>query len=264
MARADAARMLDRSSPLPLWAQLHQDLLRRLGAGAFHDGFPGELELQQTYEVSRHTVREALRRIRDAGLIDSARGRATRVSTATIEQPLGGLYSLFREVEAQGLVQRSTVVSMDMRTDEVAAAELGRPATDPLFYLERVRFAGDEPLAHDRVWLPAELGRPLLTADFSRAALYDELTKRSGIRPNGGSERIVAVVPSPAERALLAVPRGLACFAIERIGCVRQEPVEYRQSLVRADRYALLTRWTPAGYSVGASATAGPDSTRRR
>lgn len=253
MARAHAAKALDRGSPMPLWAQLHEDLLRRLRAGAFTEGFPGELELQQTYQVSRHTVREALRRVREAGLIDSARGRATRVRTVTIEQPLGSLYSLFREVEAQGMLQRSTVVAMDLRTDEFACAQLGRPASEPLFYLERVRFADDEPLAHDMVWLPAELGKPLLDADFSHVALYDELTRRSGVRPNGGSERIAAVLPSPAERSLLAVPRGVACFAIERRGCVRETPVEYRRSLVRADRYALLTRWTPQGYTVGAS-----------
>lgn len=252
MAQRDEARRPDRGSPMPLWAQLHEDLLRRLASGSFAEGFPGELELQRSYEVSRHTVREALRRIREAGLIDSARGRPTRVRAATIEQPLGSLYSLFREVEAQGMVQRSTVLALDLRTDAVAAEHLGLDPDASLFHLERVRFADDEALAHDRVWLPADVGRPLLDADFSRAALYDELAARSGQRPDGGSERIVAVVPNPAERRLLAVPRGVACYAVERTGCVRDTPVEYRLSLVRADRYALLTRWTPRGYTVGA------------
>ena len=40
----EAARPLDRSSPMPLWAQLQHDLTRRLGSGEFDHGFPGELD----------------------------------------------------------------------------------------------------------------------------------------------------------------------------------------------------------------------------
>lgn len=257
--KAAQARELDRHSPTPLWAQLHAELVRRLEAGAFSDTFPGELELQETYQVSRHTVREALRRIRDAGLVDFGRGRPTRVRPATIEQPLGGLYSLFREVEARGIEQVSSVLDIAMVRDQEAAAQLEVAADAELFRLERVRLADGEPLAHDVVWLPGRLGRPLLDADFTHAALYDELSVRTGKRPTGGSERITAVVPTPAMRSLLRVPRGQACMRLERTGCVDGRPVEYRLTTVRGDRYALLMSWTPKGYAVGASArlTAG-------
>lgn len=251
-------RALDRQSPTPLWAQLHEELLRRLEAGAFAAAFPGELELQDTYGVSRHTVREALRRIRDAGLVDFGRGRPTRVRPVTIEQPLGGLYSLFREVEAQGIEQVSTVLDIGMVRNEQAAAHLEVAADADLFQLERVRLAGGEPLAHDVVWLPEHLGRQLVDADFTHAALYDELRARTGRRPTGGSERITAVVPTPAMRSMLEVPRGHACMRLERTGCIDGRPVEYRLTTVRGDRYALLMSWTPNGYAVGAA------SARRR
>ena len=42
MARGIKARPLDRGNPLPLWAQLQADLLRRMRAGAFDNRFPGE------------------------------------------------------------------------------------------------------------------------------------------------------------------------------------------------------------------------------
>ena len=54
------------------------------------------------YAVSRHTVREALRRLRDSGVLDSARGRGTWIAQQQpIEQPLGSLYSLFQEAGYQ-------------------------------------------------------------------------------------------------------------------------------------------------------------------
>ena len=55
---------LQRDHPMPLWAQLEAELRRRLQAGEFADGaFPTDLELTRSYEVSRHTVREAVRQL---------------------------------------------------------------------------------------------------------------------------------------------------------------------------------------------------------
>lgn len=254
MSTQDRRVELDRTSGVPLWRQLHHDLVRRLAAGAFEGGFPGEVELQREYAVSRHTVREALRRIREAGLIDSGRGRSTRVRTEPIEQPLGTLYSLFRQVEAHGLEQRSDVLALELAADPGAAEHLARPPGEELVHLERVRLAGGEPLAHDNVWLPPSVGAALLDVDFTHAALYDELARVAGTRPTGGWERITAVLAGERGGELLGVPAQAPCLAIERVGQVEDEsPIEYRRSLVRGDRYALLTSWTPRGYQLGAS-----------
>ena len=253
MSAADRHTVLDRASGVPLWRQLHEDLLRRLGAGDFAAGFPGELDLQRDYAVSRHTVREALRRIREAGLVESGRGRSPKVRTTAIEQPLGGLYSLYRQVEELGLEQRSEVLALELAHDAGAAEHLGLEPDADLVHLERVRLADEEPLAHDEVWLPAPLASGLLEVDFTHAALYDELARVAGTRPSGGWERITAVTAGTEGARHLGIDPGAACFSIERVGQVeRGTPVEYRRSLVRGDRYALLTSWTPQGYRLGA------------
>jgi GntR family transcriptional regulator len=238
---------------VPLWRQLHDDLVTRLAAGDFERGFPGEMELQRDYGVSRHTVREALRGIREAGLVDSGRGRSSRVRSTTIEQPLGGLYSLYRQVEALGLEQRSEVLGLGRTHDAEVASQLGLPADEALVRLERVRLADAEPLAHDVAWLPDSLASGLLEVDFTRAALYDELARVAGIRPSGGRERIMAVTADEDIARLLRIAPGAACLAIERVGQLEDgTTVEYRRSVVRGDRYALLTSWTPHGYRLGA------------
>lgn len=244
-------RPLDRTSPMPLWAQLQQELTRRLAQGAFDAAFPGELELVEAYGVSRHTVREALRRLRETGVLESARGRVTHVRRG-MEQPLGSLYSLFREVEARGMQQTSQVLTLREGTDPAAAAALGLPPQTALVHLERLRLADDEPLAHDRVWLPADLAAPLLDADFSHGALYDELAARCGVRVSGGRERITACRPPAAVRDLLRLPRAEACLRVERTGTAGRRTVEHRLTLVRGDRYAVVANWNSRGYSLGA------------
>jgi GntR family transcriptional regulator len=235
---------VDRASPLPLWAQLYEDLVRRLGAGGFGAEFPGEHELATEYQVSRHTVREALRRLRQAGVLDSGRGRRTAVRTARIEQPLGAIYSLFSEVQARGMRQRSEVLLRDTRRDAAVAARLGVHPETEFVFLERLRLADEEPLALDHTWMLATLARPLLTADLTATGLYAELA-RSGVRITDGRERIYAVPPSPEQRRRLQLGRGVALLAIERIGRVGGAPAEWRESFVRGDRFSVVADWAP-------------------
>lgn len=262
MARGTRARPLDRKSSLPLWAQLEADLRRRVRAGAFDERFPGEQELVGEYQVSRHTVREALRRLRDAGLIDSGRGRGTWLRTRRITQPLGALYSLFRSVEAMGIEQRSIVRVLDTRVDADVAARLGRDASTEFVHIERLRLAGDQPLALDRAWLPRSLAGPLLEADFTHSGLYDELARLTGIRLTGGREVITAIIPPPHVRRLLQIPAGSAAMEVRRTAHLRDQAVEWRETIIRGDRFSVIADWsTHEGYRMDvrtAPETEGP------
>jgi GntR family transcriptional regulator len=251
------ARDLERGSGVPLWQQLRSDLRRRLDAGEFTDAFPGEMDLCDEYGVSRHTVREALRVLRDEGVVVAARGRAPKLATDDpIEQPLGALYSLFASVEATGVAQHSIVRRLDTRADAHIAIRLGLEESTPLVYLERLRLADGQPLAHDRVWLPAEVAAPLLDADFTHTALYGELATRCGVRLTGGEERLRAVMPSRPERALLDLASDEAAFAIERIGLAGRRRLEWRTTLIRGDRFTAVANFSArTGYRIDLTAT---------
>jgi GntR family transcriptional regulator len=245
-------RALDRSGPEPLWRQLRRDLLSRVEAGEFSDAFPGELALVEEYAVSRHTVRQALRQLRDDGVVLATRGRQPRVAPLPeITQPVGALYSLFASVEEAGLDQHSVVQTFDLRADALVAERLDLEASTPLVYLARLRLAGDAPLALDRVWLPASVAAPLLDADFAHTSLYVELAARTGVRINHGREEIRAAIPTPAERHQLRCPANVAAFSINRLGFVGERKVEWRHTLVRADRFALTATYSAnVGYRL--------------
>ena len=108
-------------------------------------------------------------------------------------------------------------------------------------YLERLRLSDGEPLAIDRVWIPAQLAAPLLEADFTHTSVYAQLDRCCGIRLTGGREQVRAVVPTPAEQRLLGLEPGTAALYVERVGELRGRPVEWRQTLFRGDRFAFAT-----------------------
>ncbi len=236
--------MLDRASPLPLWAQIADDLRRRLLGGEFEARFPTDEELTRDYEVSRQTVREAVRHLTAAGLVVRQRGRGSSLAPPVLEQPLHSLYSLASTVRASGAEERSQVLSAERRTATAeAAAQLGTTAGEQVVFVERLRFAGADPIAWDRSWLPADQAAALLDADLSSGGLYDLLALHCSLRITGGWERIRPVVPEPGERKLLRLPPKTAAFSIQRLVLAGERPIEWRESLIRGDRYSLVARW---------------------
>jgi GntR family transcriptional regulator len=236
---------IDRTSPLPLWAQVLADLRERLSAGEFAESFPTDSELVATYDVSRHTVREAVRRLHGEGLLDRERGRGTTVRTPMIAQPTGQLYSLFASIEAQGFHQRSEVEALARRQNARAAEQLGLRKDASMLYLRRVRFADDTPIALDELWMPDTYSDALLGVDFEHTALYDELATL-GVRPTSGWERLhPAVADAPAQRAL-GLRTGQAVFLVERYTEFDGSPLEWRLTTIRGDHYAFVTTWSSA------------------
>ncbi len=229
----------NRAHPLPLWAQVCDDLRRRIDLNEFTNDFPGEFDLTEQYGVSRHTIREALRVLRTEGILKSERGRGTSIQERNYSQNLGALYSLFQTISEEGVSQTSTVQRLAITTNHTVAQELGVDPHTELVVLERVRWANGEPLAHDTSWLLASETRALLTSDFTTNSLYSELKTQCGIDMDGGKERINAQ-PAPRHIAsILAVPTGVAVFAIERLGASNNRAIEWRETFIRGDRFTL-------------------------
>jgi GntR family transcriptional regulator len=55
------------------------------------------------------------------------------------------------------------------------------------------------------------------------------------------------VVPGEAERGLLGIGPDVAALAIDRLGLAGDRPVEWRHTLVRADRFSVTARFSARG-----------------
>ena len=86
--------------------------------------------------------------------------------------------------------------------------------------------------------------RDSLQADFSHTALYDELERACGVRPNRGWERLTPVLPSFSDRERLELKRNDAAFFLERLGKHNDEVIEWRTTTIRGDRYRFVADWS--------------------
>lgn len=86
-----AVQKIDRHSPVPLYLQIAADIITRITQGEWSvgDKLPSEAEFVLEYSASRVTLRQALRKLEDEGLIERQRGRGAFIranpSVATLD-----------------------------------------------------------------------------------------------------------------------------------------------------------------------------------
>jgi GntR family transcriptional regulator len=237
---------LDSRDPLPLWAQLAAELRRRLSSGEFDERFPTEVELAGAFGVSRATVREAIRRLRFEGLLDARRGSGTFVVHRHLDAPILGTSGLAHAITAAGLSEASRVLRVEQGpAGETVAQALRIDSHEIVQWVERLRYADDEPLALDlsAIALDAMQRRAFAGADLTQGSLYGLLEARCALRVTGGSERLRAVTCGAPEHKLLRPGRGEGVLEVERIAYAGDRPIEWRRSLVRGRGYLLSATW---------------------
>lgn len=232
---------VDRSSRTPLHVQLAQQLEAAITGGDLPVGsrLSNEVDLAEAYGLSRPTVRQAIARLVDQGLLVRKRGVGTQVvGTAGQVRRSLELTSLYDDLAATNRKPETEVLWLGPvgATADVATA-LQCEQGDRVLRIERLRRADGEPLAIMRNWLPTEV----LDTDAATLAangLY-ELLRAEGVRLKVAHQTISAL-PATAEQArLLGEQPGSPLLATTRITYDDHgRAVEYGSHLFRASRYA--------------------------
>lgn len=233
-------RPLDRSSPVPLYFQIAESLKRSITDGRLKPGerLDNELELTQVLGVSRPTVRQAVQRLVDEGLVVRRRGVGTVVVTPRILRSVA-LTSLYDDLAATGRQPETSVLAVtEAAADAEVAAALALAAGAKVLVVERLRLADGSPLALLHNYLPAGLlpGDP--AEGLAKAGLY-ELLRRQGIELQAGEQVIGARKATAHEADLLGAARGATVLTMTRTTVDQTgKPVEHGTHAYLADRYS--------------------------
>jgi GntR family transcriptional regulator len=234
---------LDKHLPVPLYQQLKTVLLERLRQGAWkpNEQLPTEDALAAEFEVSKATVRQALRDLAQVGLVRREQGRGTFAAENKIQFGPRELHSFSEEVRDSGLPVRSRVLEQGViPAGSEVAAKLRILEGAEVFVLRRLRLAGEEPMGLQTAHIPADVVPGILEMNFDVASLYETLEKRFGIVPDHASQKHFAVAANREDAALLNVPEGSPALGGERLTFRRGgQPLELTYSIMRGDRYQI-------------------------
>lgn len=249
---------VDRSSPVPLHVQLKQALKDHIQGGKWKDGdlVPGEPELCRTFGVSRTTVRQALTELAREGLVVRERGRGTFVAppklTGSAVQRLSGFYE---DMIALGYPPVSQVLKQQVAAagDQVAVRLELKPGAQ-VIEIERLRFAGEEPVVLTTTYLPYKQCPGLTEADLTRRSLYKFLEAECGLTLARGWRTIEAVAADARQARLLRTRKGAPLILLQSVSYLEDgRPIEYYFAYHRGDRSRFeveLLRSREAGKAV--------------
>ncbi|RKN40568.1 GntR family transcriptional regulator [Micromonospora endolithica] len=202
-----------------------------------HDPLPSERELVARFGVSRATVRQAVGRLEEEGLVYRAQGSGTFVADpATISKNLA-LTSFSEDMRLRRLTPDSRLLDLTViPAPVVVARDLAVSPGAEVVHARRLRLADGLPMCLEEVWLPAErVGE--LDAGVVAGSLYEVLAER-GVRPHHADQVIAATVVDADQARLLGVAAFSPALRVDRITYDESgAAVERAESLYRADRY---------------------------
>ena len=230
--------VIDRSSPVPLYHQLAEQLAAAINGGSLQSGdaFENELSLADRLGLSRPTVRRAIAELVSSGLLVRRRGVGTTVANKAIHRK-AELTSLYEDLVQSGRKPVTEVLSFSPSAVDIRAAEtLGLPYDAPLIFIERLRSTDGVPMAILRNWMPASI-QGLSAEVLAKRGLYDVL-RESGVRPAVAHQMIGARRPTARERHLLDLKPGDPLLTMSRAAFDSSgNPVEFGDHCYRYDQY---------------------------
>lgn len=208
---------------------------------------PAERELAGSFGVSRATLRIALLRLEDEGLLVRHPQRGWFVRNAdSLADDASELLSFSELAERRGFTASSKVFRQVERRATIEEAEsLQRPPASQVIDLARVRFIDSVATCVDESVLVSEVCRPVTTEDMNRRSLFDVLVKECGlslfrstctIQAEGSSNEIAAQLElGPGAPVLVCTARTIAINGL----IVMTSRVTYRGDSYRfhADQY---------------------------
>lgn len=230
---------IDRSSPIPLYHQLAEQLSAAIRDGQLEPGdpFENEMAMCQRLGLSRPTVRRAIQEMVDQGLLVRRRGVGTTVANRKVHRRFE-LSSLFDELKRAGREPRTAVLHLELVREPRAAVSLDLDEGTELLSVIRLRLVEDKPLALLHNWLPPEYS-DLTRDELEATGLYDALRTR-GAKPVVARQSIGARMPTTTERRHLGLRGGQPVLTMTRMAFdVAGKAVEFGDHSYRAEDYAL-------------------------
>lgn len=238
----------DAASPLfaspPQYVLLAQALMKDIGQGVYPVGslLPTESDLCTQFRLSRHTVREAIRRLQERGLVTRKRGVGTAVKASKVEARY--VHSVVKMSDLMQYVADTRLVTSATRnviTDDTLAETLRCGVGQRWICVSGFRYAGKEkqPMALTAIYINPSYGGVRKLIGTLKVPVYTLIEKQYGVTIVEVKQEIRAVTVTAADAKRLGVKPGSAALLVTRryLGA-NDEVLEIALNLHPADRFS--------------------------
>lgn len=233
--------------PIPKYYRLATLLREQITDGTLQPQaqIPTEETLATTHNLSRGTVRQALRLLIDEGLLHREQGRGTFVAATIYHSHPFSIASFDDEMRRQNRTPSTHLLKFTtIPAPPPLAHRLEIQVETPIFVIERIRYADTLPVAHETRYLRESLCPALSTENLETQSIHWLLSTKYKIP----LVRLVHTVElhnlSKPQAKLLSATAGTRAFTVDRLSFTthpthpdQKTPAVLFQAIYHQDRH---------------------------
>ena len=222
-----------KTSQLPLYEQVKGQLQQKIQSGEYPalSQLPSENELSELFSVSRITIRQALHKLSQDGLIFKVHGKGTFVSKPKAYQNITQLQGFAEAMSSSGHHILNEVLSIEfIEAPLKVTSKLKLAVRSQVAEIKRVRLLNNEPVSYELTYLPAEIGLQLQNkqVDLRVSDIFTAIEQDLSI-PLGYADLNIDAIQADDELAqLLSVDIHTPILRVERLTLdANEHPIDY-------------------------------------
>ena len=224
----------------PMYRQIADALREKISAGELKpgDALPTESSLQEAFNVSRVTVRQALKLLTEEQIVASIQGSGTYVKEERVNYDIYQLTGFYEKLADRNVDTHSEVSIFEvLKADAKLAEKLNLSHDDKVWHIKRVRFIKQKPVNLEETWMPLALF-PDLTWEVMENSKYHYVEQIKKLVIDRSEQELVPIMPS--EEAIAALSLDPAKPILEKVsrGFLKDGRVfEYSRNVFNTDDY---------------------------
>lgn len=235
---------LGESNSIPLYLQLKNTIKDLINSGEIQKGdrIPSEFELCKKYNVSRITVRNALSELESEGYLIKKQGKGTFVTKPKIFRPLEDTVGFTESCKNAGVDSTSIVLKKEiLPLTQQYQNDLQLEKHDKILFIQRLRFAGGEPLMLENNYYSYDKYGFLMNEPLT-GSLYELLAEKKGVICDHVLKSLITVTSAHGELVkLLQVSMGAPLFVMDSVmGNTHNEPVHFSVQYIVGEKYSFV------------------------
>ena len=237
---------------IPRYALLHQSLLNDIESGKYPVGsyLPTEEQLGNIYGVSRHTVREATRKLVEAGMIIRSPSTGTIVNASQPIRPESVYISAFGSIDDLMMYTSQTrldvfdkeLITLDTETAQRLGARDGEKLL--LLHTHRKLVKDDQIISYTRVYLRPEFESIQAKLEGIHPSVFDILQNEYGEQIHTVKQEVEATTMPKFAIKNLRIPSTSVALKILRIYYDQhQRFLTASDNFYIKNKFRLMTTW---------------------
>lgn len=233
--------LFNKESQIPYYLQIYGELKDRIETQVYkpNEMLPSENELAEEFNVTRLTVRNAIKKLKDDGRIYTKKGKGSFVNPPKIVQDLYRVYSFGREFDEKGYTLESTVLEAYIdKCNGTVQKNLQLQAEELVFIIRRIRKLENIPVIVEVSYIPVKVIPGFTIEEVQSTSIYDLLEKKYKLNITKAKEYLDPTIADEYYSRLLEVELGTPLFATERVTYTSgDKPIDYRRCIIRSDKF---------------------------